>query len=242
MTWRLCLCASSNSRSILDRDDGLVGEGEDELDLRLGKGFDGATCKNQDADGVAVPHQRRAEKGPVSGPPGWFKVGILGICKYVGQLDQRPIQEHATDDAAAPRVQPTFFGVFEPAIRKPETAGIEIAGTLAPANSGHIGSAQAGRGTRQRIENDLQVHAGPADRLEDLCGRGLFLSRLCQFATERANGKLEVRLRFPLLHILRNDAFRVQPRNAVCLIGAPSEKSSAGQARPGSRDTLATSN
>ena len=109
MTLRISLvavcCSSASVRSlvarlqlleqadVLDGDDGLVGEGRDELDLLVGERLDSAPRTMNTPTTVALPEHRDGEDGPDLGAALPLGPAVLGIGHGVVDVDDAALEE-----------------------------------------------------------------------------------------------------------------------------------------------------
>ena len=87
--------------NVFDRDDRLVGEGLDELDLLLGERMHRAASQNDDPQDEAVAQQRDAERGPIV--PEFLALPqlIFRIGEAVGQMNCASLEGNPTADRTA---------------------------------------------------------------------------------------------------------------------------------------------
>jgi hypothetical protein len=76
---------------VLDRDDGLVGEGRDEGDLAVVEGFDSRATHRDYADHAPLAHHGDGQERPVAHESLGLALLVVGIGEYVGDVDRAPL-------------------------------------------------------------------------------------------------------------------------------------------------------
>ena len=165
---------------VLDGDDGLIGEGLQEVDLALGEWASLPTCDHEYADnGIVALHrdsQRRAKvKAGASEARRYFRIDVR-IIEQVGNAMHLAGPDHALGSRAAARPDRAALeqvaDVFGARARNRLALESVVAAQI---EKGRAGAAKYVGRLDQRIEHRLQIEHGAADDLEHVRGRGLLL-------------------------------------------------------------------
>jgi hypothetical protein len=172
---------------VLDRDDRLVGERLQQVDLVVRERLDDASRDGDRADGPAVPEHGHGQDGAEHAE----RVHDVRVGVLIHDLHDRRRQ-----DAAGRRARAAGPLRERPADRLDLLGGPAVLGgemdqfTVEPVNPREIRPAEQGRRSRDRIEGRLHSGRRARDDAQDLGRRGLPLERLGQRV-------LQVRIRLP---------------------------------------------
>ncbi len=139
---------------ILDGDHGLIGEGRDEFDLLVCKGFDGLSCQEQHPDRLPQAKEGNGKEGPVSDRFLQLRISVFRICQDVGNLQRLGRQQRSSNRTAA--LRPGFRSETEPIGREIVVRRIvEAAVSTLPGHGGHVSVTKPRRRLRERVEYSL---------------------------------------------------------------------------------------
>ena len=178
---------------VLDGDDGLIGEGPQELDVsgreRAHPSVDVAAADPDGSDGVPLPEHRDRQDVPIahrSGEPS-RRQGDLGVVLDVRHVNDRPIEDRSGDHAVPTGSQ---------RIHAPEQVGSlgrdalvmgddvdQVA--IEPEDRREHATTQPHHALDDGVEDRLDVGGRARDDPEDLAGRGLLLEGFGEVAVAR---------------------------------------------------------
>ena len=171
---------------VFDRDDGLVGEGRDQLDLALRERNRRGAAQSERANQLAVAHERHAEHGPHPANAHLFLFRIFRVAPGIGYLDGPFLRSDTPDErpSAGPDLGLPFVL---------EVGGVEIHQARCIAEDVSMATedfaaarvAQTHRGRDQRLQHRVEIEGCPADGFEHFGGRRLLLQRLGEVARAR---------------------------------------------------------
>src|SRR5262245_4853807 len=169
---------------ILDCDDCLIGKGIDQLDLLVTEWADDPPTDRDDTDWLVLAHQRHAEHGAEAATFDRLGPAIVRVNGGVRDVDHSAPRRGPADQRLTTRrygllLHPLL--VFE---RKTMACSEAIDIALPPENKCEVRLAKPLRRFNQRVEHDLHVEGGTADRLEHVGGGGLLLERLAQLVEQ----------------------------------------------------------
>jgi hypothetical protein len=169
---------------IVDGDDGLVGEGLDELDLLVREGLNEAAGQDDDARHHSIPQQRDAERR-AEAAVSILVLGVLGIRQDVGYLDRTALQCDPSGDRA-PRDREWVLAEKLDLLRRGAAARRQVE-ALAPSRHDEdvLGLAEALRRFGDGVQHRLNVRWRAADDVEHVARRGLVLERFLQLGGPR---------------------------------------------------------
>ena len=100
---RVRACTSSNSRTLLDGDHGLVGECLEERDLLVGEGLRLGAADHDRPDAFALTHQRNGQNGAVAHLQGEVPSvrELLAFERQIAHMDRLAIDDGAPADPTA---------------------------------------------------------------------------------------------------------------------------------------------
>ena len=170
---RLRASSSVKQARVLDGDDGLVGEGLEQLDVAVGESTGLSTTYQYDADGLVVAHHRYGQKVPKSD-----RLDYLGIVVFLIQPDVRYVDHGAFKDRP-PGGQPALGAGRKPAACggpsgwTPIVRGYDVHQFAIEGRQRAVdGVAQARRTLHDCVEDRLDVRRRAGDDLQDLAGSG----------------------------------------------------------------------
>src|SRR6185503_7995253 len=168
---------------ILDRDHRLVGEGLQQIDLRIGKRSRHVPIHGDRSNRLPVAEHRNGKDTAVVRGPRDILVHVLGILADVGHVDDAARQNGALRGAPAAwpaRVRSTKRrGTFR--VQVLESADVDELAVVSE-DSAELGVAKTQRVGRDRFEDRLHIRWRAADDAQDLAGRGLLLQRFREVA------------------------------------------------------------
>ena len=170
---------------VLDRDDGLVGEGLDDLNLAIGEMARLLAREHQRALDAAFSEQRHAQQGACGVTMGIHRHDEIRVLETVGNSFHLARREHPAGHRSPPRRR-RMLGEISGESRVVAFAGAAaVAKDVAVANADDaaVRAAEFDGGGDQRVEHRLQVERRPADDLQHVGRRGLQL----QQASERSS-------------------------------------------------------
>src|SRR6516165_3130221 len=163
---------------ILDRDGGLVGEGDGELDLLVGERPRLGPRQGDHADRYTLAQHRNAEQRAEIAETLSLAKRVVAICFDVGNMNDNALEQGASgrrmavdhDGNAAHKLHEIFgeaigLGAVEGAV-------------LLPRDRTLVSVAKPCRGLDQRVQNGRQIEGRAADRLQHLGGGGVLPQRL----------------------------------------------------------------
>ena len=160
---------------VLDRDDGLVGEGGDQFDLLVGERLNVEPRRHQDADELPVAQQRHAQHSAVLFQAARQWQGQLGIGVGVRDMDGFASKHHTADDRRPIRCDWMTPHICDVLLRK-AVAGDVMVEPVSGKPDGHpVGATKMPGRLDQRVQNRLQIEGRTADDLEHVGGGGLLL-------------------------------------------------------------------
>jgi hypothetical protein len=165
--------------NVLHGDDGLVGEGLQQLDLALGERPGLGSDHHYDADGSTLPQHRYVEAASKADRTGERLMLELRIQRDIGDVDHRALQDGPRGQEG-PAERRRIYAVcrFE-GLRSVVVLG-DMMDLLAvePKERAEEPVAQSHRAPDDRVEDRLDVGLRPADHAQDLRRRRLLLERL----------------------------------------------------------------
>ena len=181
----MCWLASASSTALVldfveqphvfDGNDGLVGEGREQLDLLVGKRCDLRLPQANGAKRQAVAQQWHYHHGAKPAQLLGFRKVIFRVRLHVWNLHRTPLQQRATDRGAPTCAQrmalPELEGARWGIVGCGGTAGFSIVAE----NDAVLGAANMRRILQQGLKDALEIERRSADGLEHLGGRGLLL-------------------------------------------------------------------
>ena len=170
---------------ILDGDDGLVGEGGDEVDLLVRERADLRPPHEEQSNQLVLPQHRDGQHGSVAGGPLCLVQLKLRIGQDVDDMDSPKLESRSPDRRASPRadhVPPPVLAEFgtDPILRE-RLKHLTVESLKQPS----LGPGQPRRVLDEGFQHGLEIERRAADHLEHFAGRRLLLQRLRQLAVAR---------------------------------------------------------
>jgi hypothetical protein len=164
---------------VLNRDHGLVGEGLDQRDLRIGERLDLQAIGQNDAEQFILFEHRDGENGPEC-----FDVfcleGIFWVGLHIVDVDRSAL-EHSAARCAVPAwpdrmVRHPLFELRRRVVIRHHAKELAVEAV----NESKPSFAKPDRALRYRLEYWPQIEGGAADYFEQICGGSLLLQRFPQ--------------------------------------------------------------
>jgi hypothetical protein len=167
---------------ILDRDDGLVGEGPHQLDLFIAEGLDLRPPDRDDSDDGGFPEHRDGEDCADLFAALTRSPTVFGV-----RQDVRDVNDPAFEDGSPDRGLPTRqVGVplhdLNELRGRPVGSRLPIEFAVRSEDGALVGAAEPHRAFDERFQHGLEIERRAADDLQDLARRGLLFQRLGQLA------------------------------------------------------------
>src|SRR5438094_3268163 len=160
---------------VLNRDDGLIGEGLDERDLLVGERLYLTTPYRDGSERRPLPQHRHGQERSVASG----KTLVLGVDCDIVKMDHVPLEYGAAPPRLSPRtprepLPKELEGLGPIAVGRRDVEDLPIESSY-PTN-GRV--TQPGGTTRDRVKHRLGVGRRAGDHSQDLTGRRLLLRRL----------------------------------------------------------------
>ena len=164
---------------VLDRDDGLVGEGLHQGDLAVGERQHLVSDDVDDSLQLAGPEHRHGNQSS-EGAHLSRAVGVLGIGTGIEDLD-RALLQGSTTGAASPSRLDRILLLECSQLRRDVVGGHHSQHLpVEPEDQRVLALAQLDGVLGHRLEHRLQIEGGLPDHLEELAGRRLLFQCFCQ--------------------------------------------------------------
>ncbi len=169
---------------VLDRNDGLVGEGLQQGDLVVGERPRLRPSHRDGPDRGAVPEHRHREDGSRAGL-GQSGGGMLGVIEHVRRMDDGSGEDRAPGHGALPRRERKHSVQDVGGLGRPGVMGRDVDQTTVESKDGPVGRlAEAYRVLDDRVEDRLGVGRRARDDPEDRARDGLPLQRLLRLVEQ----------------------------------------------------------
>ena len=184
--------------AVFNRDDRLVGEGSDQVDMFVGERLNSAAREENNANRNTLAKQWHAERRPIVSDAYDSAQLVFGIGLNVRDLDRSLLQQNSTDHRSPARLDLDaleIFYIFHLLLGfagNAEACGKTERGAVGPPDIRHIRLAQPGRGLDECLQNRPQVEGRAADDLQHVGRCALLLPRFLQLAGENAYLVLQV--------------------------------------------------
>ena len=167
---------------VLDRDDRLVGEGADQLDLALAERLDPAAAKRDHADRLAFAQQRYAERRADVANRNRLGHRVVRVCGDIGNVEHLTFERGSTSHRSAIDGE---YPVPQGGLvlgRKGDARHRPVDLAVAGGKMSVFGATEPRRGIDERVENRLQIECRAADDFQHVAGRGLAFEQFLQIA------------------------------------------------------------
>src|SRR6516165_7677766 len=170
---------------VLDRDQRLVGESGDELDLPVRERLDVIALETDDGDHYAVAQQRSPEHGALPADLLGLQHVVLGISQAIRQVNRFSLNRGSADQRAASRCYRMLKEVFD--IVGPDVVGPHqvVFAVLQLEEKGMFRLAQARRCLQDCINDWLQLVGRARDDVQHVADRRLIFERFLHLARAR---------------------------------------------------------
>src|SRR5262245_4362834 len=170
---------------VLDRDQRLVGESGDELDLPVRERLDVIALETDDGDHYAVAQQRNPEHGALPADLLGLQHVVLGISQAIRQVNRFSLNRSSADQRAASRSYRMLKEVFD--IVGPDVVGPHqvVFAVLQLEEKGMFRLAQASRCLQDGINYCLQLVGRARNDVEHVADRSLIVERFLDLAGAR---------------------------------------------------------
>jgi hypothetical protein len=171
---------SSKSRTFSIAIAALVGESRQKLDLLLGEWPHLPAGQCQHADRDALAQHRHSQYGAIAAQSLRLGKRIVRIGQHVGDVNDLALEQGASDDRAAFRLDRHIANKFHELGR--EAIGLRAIehAVFLPRDRSLVGVAKPGGRFNERLQDWPQIEGRAADDLEHIGGRGLLLQRFGQ--------------------------------------------------------------
>src|SRR5215831_2683650 len=170
---------------VLDRDQRLVGESGDELDLPVRERLDVIALETDDGDHYAVAQQRNPEHRAIAADLLGLQHVVLGISQAIRQVNRFSLNRGSADQRAASRSYRMLKEVFD--IVSPDVVGPHqvVFAVLQLEEKGMFRLAQARRCLQDGINYWLQLVGRARNDVEHVTDRSLIVERFLDLARAR---------------------------------------------------------